>query len=130
MHATVHEEYLTVGQTAELLRVHKSTIHRWIDQGLLPAYRVGQRRLAIKRSDAARLIAPARGAAANDGGLSHPAAAPGERLSPDEQRRGLAAIQELQKLHQELDAKYGRRFAAPSWELLRQARDERDRQLP
>jgi excisionase family DNA binding protein len=36
-------EYLTVAEAAELLKVHKSTIWRWIESGSLPAYRVGRR---------------------------------------------------------------------------------------
>jgi excisionase family DNA binding protein len=35
------DEYLTVAEAASLLRVHKSTIWRWIENGSLPAYRVG-----------------------------------------------------------------------------------------
>jgi excisionase family DNA binding protein len=128
MRTALDEEYLTVGQAADLLRVNKSTIRRWIAQDLLPAYRVGQRRVALKRADVAHLITPARPAAAK-GGVISPEAESVSPLTPEEQARGLAAIEDLQRLHQELDAKYGRRLRAPSWKLVQAARDERERQL-
>src|SRR5438128_1104686 len=91
------EEYLTVAQTAAALRVNKSTIRRWIDQGILPAYRVGQRRVAIKRPDLARLIAPAREAPEQGGGIAEPATGIVQRLSPAQQRQGLRAVAELRR---------------------------------
>ena len=51
-------------------------------------------------------------------------------LTPAEREQALAAVADLKRLHQELDAKYGHRFETPSWELLEEARLERGRQLP
>lgn len=50
------ESYLTVAEVAELLRLNQQTVRNWIDQGSLPALRVG-RRVRIKRSDLDRLLA-------------------------------------------------------------------------
>jgi len=44
-------EYLTVAEVATLLRVHRTTVWRWIACGELPAYRVGRRALRIRRAD-------------------------------------------------------------------------------
>jgi excisionase family DNA binding protein len=52
----VEETYLTVAQVAETLKLNQQTIRNWIDQGSLPALRVG-RRVRIKRSDFERLMA-------------------------------------------------------------------------
>jgi excisionase family DNA binding protein len=49
------EYYLTVAEVAELLRLNQQTVRNWIDQGSLPAFRVG-RRVRIKRSDLDRLL--------------------------------------------------------------------------
>lgn len=49
------EYYLTVAEVAELLRLNQQTVRNWIDQGSLPALRVG-RRVRIKRSDFDRLL--------------------------------------------------------------------------
>jgi excisionase family DNA binding protein len=49
------EEYLTVAQVAETLKLNQQTVRNWIDQGSLPALRVG-RRVRIKRSDFERVL--------------------------------------------------------------------------
>ncbi|HWC85819.1 MAG TPA: helix-turn-helix domain-containing protein [Solirubrobacteraceae bacterium] len=67
----VDEYYLTVAEVAELLRLNQQTVRNWIDQGSLPALRVG-RRVRIKRSDLDRLLsegyrAGSQGVAADSG---------------------------------------------------------------
>jgi len=49
------ESFLTVAEVAELLKLNQQTVRNWIDQGRLPALRVG-RRVRIKRSDFERVI--------------------------------------------------------------------------
>jgi excisionase family DNA binding protein len=49
------EEYLTVAEVAETLKLNQQTVRNWIDQGSLPALRVG-RRVRIKRSDFDRVL--------------------------------------------------------------------------
>ncbi|MGI8413106.1 MAG: helix-turn-helix domain-containing protein [Solirubrobacteraceae bacterium] len=49
------ESYLTVAEVADLLKLNQQTVRNWIDQGSLPALRVG-RRVRIKRSDFERLL--------------------------------------------------------------------------
>src|SRR6202050_4347162 len=49
------ESYLTVAEVAETLKLNQQTVRNWIDQGSLPALRVG-RRVRILRSDFDRLI--------------------------------------------------------------------------
>jgi excisionase family DNA binding protein len=53
-------EYCTVAEAARQLKVSVSTIWRWINAGSLTAYRVGPRRIRIKRKDLKALIRPAR----------------------------------------------------------------------
>jgi excisionase family DNA binding protein len=52
----VEESFLTVAEVAELLKLNQQTVRNWIDQGSLPAVRVG-RRVRIKRSDFDRVLA-------------------------------------------------------------------------
>lgn len=54
----IDEEYLTVSEAAALLRVAPSTIRRWIREGELPAYRLGRRRVGLKRDELSRLVKP------------------------------------------------------------------------
>ncbi len=56
--AELDEDFLTVAEVAEMLKLNQQTIRNWIDQGSMPALRVG-RRVRIKRSDLDRLLADA-----------------------------------------------------------------------
>ena len=49
------ESFLTVAEVAETLKLNQQTVRNWIDQGSLPALRVG-RRVRIRRSDFDRLL--------------------------------------------------------------------------
>jgi excisionase family DNA binding protein len=49
------EIYLTVAEVAQTLKLNQQTVRNWIDQGSLPALRVG-RRVRIKRSDFQRIL--------------------------------------------------------------------------
>src|ERR1700723_2967021 len=51
----VEESYLTVAEVAETLQLNQQTVRNWIDQGSLPALRIG-RRVRIKRSDFERIL--------------------------------------------------------------------------
>jgi excisionase family DNA binding protein len=48
-------EFLTVAEVAQTLKLNQQTVRNWIDQGSLPALRIG-RRVRIRRSDFDRLI--------------------------------------------------------------------------
>jgi|SRR5579875_2308998 len=50
------ETFLTVAEVAEMLKLNQQTVRNWIDQGSLPALRVG-RRVRIRRSDFERVLA-------------------------------------------------------------------------
>jgi excisionase family DNA binding protein len=50
------ESFLTVAEVAEWLKLNQQTVRNWIDQGSLPAVRVG-RRVRIKQSDLDRILA-------------------------------------------------------------------------
>jgi excisionase family DNA binding protein len=56
------EELLTVAQIATRLKLNQQTIRNWIDQGRLPAVRIG-RRVRIKRTDFEQLLTTAAGPA-------------------------------------------------------------------
>ncbi len=52
------DELMTVAEIAAVLRLNQQTIRNWIDQGRLPAVRIG-RRVRIKRSDFEQLLTSA-----------------------------------------------------------------------
>jgi excisionase family DNA binding protein len=49
------DSFLTVAEVAEWLKLNQQTVRNWIDQGSLPAVRVG-RRVRIKQSDLDRVL--------------------------------------------------------------------------
>lgn len=49
------DTFLTVAEVAELLKLNQQTVRNWIDQGSLPAVRVG-RRVRIRRTDLERVL--------------------------------------------------------------------------
>jgi excisionase family DNA binding protein len=51
----VREPFMTVAEVAKVLKLNQQTVRNWIDQGSLPAVRVG-RRVRIKRSDFERVV--------------------------------------------------------------------------
>ena len=53
MHAD--EEFLTVAEVAGILKLNQQTVRNWIDQGSLPALRVG-RRVRVRRADFEALL--------------------------------------------------------------------------
>jgi excisionase family DNA binding protein len=52
---TSDDEFLTVAEIAQILKLNQQTVRNWIDQGTLPALRVG-RRVRVRRSDFNALV--------------------------------------------------------------------------
>lgn len=127
MSVVQESDYLTVAQAAAMLQVDQSTIRRWLDQGRLPAYRVGARHLRLKRADVDRLVVPApRG---SDEAADSPLEALRRELmmplTPEERRRGLKILEEAKRKQAELVARWGGSAEPSSAELLHEMRDER-----
>jgi excisionase family DNA binding protein len=83
------QSFLTVAEVAEILKLNQQTVRNWIDQGSLPALRIG-RRVRIRQSDFDRVLAEGlTHAQAVDGADSGPSAAdfwggePVGRAEPD-----------------------------------------------
>jgi excisionase family DNA binding protein len=51
----LEDAFLTVAEVAATLKLNQQTVRNWIDQGSLPALRIG-RRVRIRRSDFQRLL--------------------------------------------------------------------------
>jgi excisionase family DNA binding protein len=79
----VEESFLTVAEVAETLKLNQQTVRNWIDQGSLPALRVG-RRVRIRRSDFDRLLTEGYSGDA-DAGVQSGTAARGGSAEPPRQ---------------------------------------------
>jgi excisionase family DNA binding protein len=126
---TLDADYLTVTEAAALLRVAPSTIRRWIREGDLPAYRIGRRRVALLRTDLASLVAPARAALEPVQEESDIERIKQRKLTPEEVRQGIEAMERLKALSDEIYARRGGQPFRPSQEIIDEMREERTRQL-
>jgi excisionase family DNA binding protein len=125
----VPRQYLTVSQAAKLLSVHPSTIRRWIDQGRLPAYRLGLKRIGVRAVDLAGLIAPRPAQGERAKGLEREERITVRPLSEKEQQQLFAAVEAARRHQAELLAqRHGEPFP-DSAKLIQEAREERTRDL-
>lgn len=60
MKRETERSFYTVAEAADVLEVSPATVWRWIEAERLPAYRVGPRRIRIRKQDVERVIGPAR----------------------------------------------------------------------
>lgn len=123
----LEERYVPVARAAELLKVSKSTVWRWISQGDLPTYRFGHRRVLIKQDDLDRLIAPIvpkRGAM-----MKEPESTEFLKMSPTEAADQLTVIERARALQERILARRGGLLLPSSADDLNEMRDERSDSL-
>jgi excisionase family DNA binding protein len=128
MHA-LDEEYLTVAEAATLLRVAPSTVRRWIRAGDVRAYRLGQRRIGLRRVDLDGLVRPVQPSAEHVMRMTSEEQPEIPRMTLEEQQRGREALERVRRLNEQILAERGGKRFSPSWEILNELRDERTRQL-
>ncbi len=129
MNTMLGEDYFTVAEAATFLQVSQSTIWRWIEHDDLPAYRVGQRRVWVKKADLERLVTPAR-SSRKGGVMAHPEATLPTPLTEEEREDALSALEEARRLRSEMLAQRGGKLFSDSSELIEEMRKERSHLLP
>ncbi|MDA8189663.1 MAG: helix-turn-helix domain-containing protein [Dehalococcoidales bacterium] len=129
MSTILAEEYVTVAEAASMCKVSQSTIWRWIDSGELPAYRLGHRRVLVKKTDLADLLVPARHSYQKGERMLHQERQIFAPLTGREQKQMLRAIEEARRLQRGLlDRRAGKPFPS-SEELIHRSRDQRSADL-
>jgi excisionase family DNA binding protein len=123
------EDYVTVAEAATLLRVATSTVRRWIRYGDVPAYRIGRRRVALRRDDLSNLITRARSRAETSSEVVGDPKWQPRRLTAEETQQALDALDRAQRHAEETRARRGGKLFPPAWITIGEQRDERTRQL-
>jgi len=123
-----YDDLTSAREAAKLLRVSESTVWRWINQDIVPAYRVGRKRVWLRRSELESLIAPARGAlrggrrkekrVSNERGLNLTAMA-------EVRRPGGGEVARARALTAAVLARRGGELLPEAWEDIDAAREER-----
>lgn len=75
------DTFLTVAEVAGILKLNQQTVRNWIDQGSLPALRVG-RRVRIRRSDFERILAEGYTGRSDPSSSSRASGQPGGSATP------------------------------------------------
>ena len=129
-------ERLSLGEAGRLLKVGRTTLHRWLKQGRITAYRVGPKAVRIRRADRERLITPVPGTGEEVVGVQethptpmHTSTATIRPLTDEQQRRMLAAVEASREFQAELLAKRGGKPFDESWPLIRASREDRSERL-
>ncbi len=118
-------DFVTVEEAAGLLRVSQSTLWRWLKAGDLRAYRIGGRRVWLRRSDLAGLVKPATGEAKEGGVMVQGERAHERRLTEAEQQRMLGAAEAARELRARLLDTRGGNLFRPAYEDIDEVRRER-----
>jgi excisionase family DNA binding protein len=118
-------DLLTLKEAAALLKVSVVTLRRWIKQGRLPAYHVGPRKVRIRRADLAKAFTPT----SQEEVSAMPESLTLQPLTDAEVREQLQAIDKSQEFIERLRSERGGKPLDSSVPLIRQAREERSKQL-
>ena len=127
-------EMLTITEATRLLKVGRTTLHRWLKSGRLRAYRVGPKAVRIRRGDLIAVVKPTYGGKMAEAEVTpsmpiHTTLATIRPLSDEQQRRALDALKASQELIARQRAQRGGKPFDESWPLIRAAREERSKRL-
>ena len=119
-------ELQSVKEAASFLRISESTVWRYADQDILPAYRVGKKRVMFRRSDLEGLLSRLRRrrepVAGNKEGLRLFALSEGSRVAS-------GAMERAREVRERILARRGGVPVSESWEDINAAREERTADL-
>lgn len=121
------DDYVTISEAAEILHVGTSTLRRWIREERIPSYRLGQRRVYLKRTELQSLITPIqRRSITIETDIER---VRNRRMTREQQERALAAIERIQQRAHALHASRKGESLIPALQLLDEARADREREL-
>jgi len=98
--------FYTIQEAAKILRVSEGTVWRWIRDQKLPAYKVGDRAIRIKREDLSSVI---RKIGAGTGAV--------EQVITTDKERQLAVLEKARKLQAEMEKRIGKPLPSSADEI-------------
>lgn len=124
-------DLLTIEEAARFLKVSTVTIHRWLKQGRLPAYRLGPRYVRIRRGDLATVLRPTGREEVEPMREAMPIQTKLKvvPLNDEEVKRVGDFLDQSQALIDRIRARREGKPLPPSWPLIRKARGERSSRL-
>jgi excisionase family DNA binding protein len=124
-----YDDLTSAREAAKLLRVSESTVWRWINQDIVPAYRVGRKRVWLRRSELESLVAPARKALRGAGRRRREQVSDRERLNltamATMRRPGGDEVARARALAAAVLARRGGEPLPEAWEDIDATREER-----
>jgi len=123
MNATSFDDLVSVREASELLRVSESTVWRWINAGVVPSYRVGRKRVYLKRGD----LSPKLHSKGQEPGGS-PSTGEVKETADEIRARALRLLEEVRELRAKQAATPGWFSHPEAWEDINEMRDERSRE--
>lgn len=130
MATRLKDEYLTISEAAEELGVAESTVRRWIREERLHAYRLGDRRILVKRDDLDSLVTPVRPRKLEIVDITDRAVLERQRnrrMTPEEQERAYQVIERLRERERALRRSRPGYQWTPVDDIIREAKEQRDR---
>ena len=117
------DDLLSVREAAKLLRVSESTVWRWIDSGRLKAYKLGPKRVCLRRTELGPILRPVGPTSSRDISQYLSPMSPGPKESAD------VVIARARALQEKILARRGGQLLPESWIDINEARDERSKDL-
>ena len=118
-------DFVTVQEGAALLRISQSTLWRWVKAGDVRAYRIGGRRVWLRRSELAGLVKPAADRPKNGGTMAQGERVHERRLTEAERKQMLEAGEAARELRETLLGARGGKLFRSAYEDIDEARQER-----
>jgi excisionase family DNA binding protein len=121
------DDLISVKEAAKILHVSESTVWRWIDRDILKAYRVGPKRVCLRRGELKPT--PKTSDRMTGGGGQEGLRKFLVPMSPGPKPGLEELMKEIRALHEEQLAKRGGVPFPESWIDINEMRDERSEQL-
>ncbi len=118
-------DFVTIQEGAALLRISQSTVWRWVKAGDVRAYRMGGRRVWLRRSELAALVKPVTERTKKGGTMAQGERVHERRLTEAERQQMLGAVDAARELQARLLEARGGKLFRPAYEEIDEARRER-----